>query len=85
MAAFKSRKTLTASARMRKDGTVTIPAVIRRKLRMRTGDRLVFEERGDGVVFMRKRERSDAVFLDAISATLSEWNSSNDNRAYRGL
>jgi len=85
MAAFKLRtRMLTASARMRKDGTVKIPAVIRRKLRLRTGDRLVFEERGS-VVLVRKRERSDAVFLDAISATLSEWNSSNDDRAYRDL
>ena len=85
MAAFKSRtQTLAASARMRKKGTVTIPAVIRRKLRLRTGDRLVFEERG-GVVFIRKRERSDATFLEALAATLSEWNSSNDDRADRDL
>lgn len=70
---------------MRKDGTVTIPAVIRRKLRLRTGDQLLFEERGDGVVFIRRRERRDEEFLSALSATLSEWNSANDDRAYRDL
>jgi bifunctional DNA-binding transcriptional regulator/antitoxin component of YhaV-PrlF toxin-antitoxin module len=86
MPANKSRtRTPIASARLGKDGAMTIPVIIRRKLRMRAGDHLLFESYGSGIVSIRKRERSDAAFLDALSATLSEWNSTNDNRAYRDL
>jgi len=49
------------------------------------GDTVIFEESEAGTVRIRKAEALDLVFLSALERTLSEWNSENDDRAYRDL
>jgi antitoxin PrlF len=74
---------LVAYGRVGKDGRVTIPAAVRRKLRPRTGDELGFAEVSGDAVLVRRRARLDFPILPALEATLSEWNSAEDDRAFR--
>jgi antitoxin PrlF len=76
---------LVAYSRVGKDGRITIPAAIRRKLRVRAGAELTFTEVAGGAVLLRRRERLDFSFLRGLEATLSEWNSAEDDRAFRDL
>jgi antitoxin PrlF len=74
-----------ASARLIAKGKMTLPLSIREKLNLRPGDTVVFEESRGGSVSLRKAEPSDVEFLSSLENTLSEWNSQNDERAYRDL
>jgi antitoxin PrlF len=66
-------------------GQATVPLVIRKKLDLKPGDTVVFEESTNGEVRIRKAHPLDADFLSALESTLSEWQSENDERAYRDL
>ncbi len=46
---------------------------------------MIFEESEAGTFRIRKAEPLDLEFLASLDATLSEWNSESDNRAYRDL
>jgi len=75
-----------AYSRIGKDGRVTIPAAVRRKLRLRAGDELTFTETvGGAVLLVRKGARLDVLFLRALESTLSEWNSAEDDEAFHDL
>jgi antitoxin PrlF len=52
---------------------------------LKPGDSVVFEEFETGMIRIRKAEPLDMEFLSALESTLSEWNSENDDRAYRDL
>lgn len=58
---------------------------IRKKLRLRPGDTVIFEGSDGGGVRIRKAEPLDLEFLSSLEKTLSEWNSENDEKAYRDL
>ena len=58
---------------------------VRRKLNLKPGDTVIFEESEDGAVFLRRAEPLDIEFLAALEKTLSEWNSENDDEAYDDL
>jgi antitoxin PrlF len=58
---------------------------VRKKLNLRPEDTLIFEESEAGTVRIRKSEPLDLELLAALESTLSEWNSENDDRAYRDL
>ena len=62
----------------------TIPAEIRRKLKLHAGDTLRFEV-VEGVVRLHRATPLDVQFAQALTDTLIEWNSDNDNTAYRDL
>jgi len=62
----------------------TIPAPIREKLGLKQGDAVVFEIE-DEVVTVRRATALDKVYLSSVAGTLSEWNSDNDEKAYREL
>lgn len=74
-----------ASSRLTTKGQATVPAVVRKRLHLKAGDTVIFEESGAGTVRIRKAEPLDIEFLSALENTLSEWNSENDDRAYRDL
>ena len=74
-----------ASSRLLSTGQATIPATVRKKLHLKAGDTVIFEESAAGSVLLRKAEPLDLEFLSALEETLSEWNSENDEQAYRDL
>jgi antitoxin PrlF len=63
-----------------------VPAGVRKRLNLKPGDTVLFEESEEGSVSIRKAaEPLDLEFLSALETKLSEWNSDNDDRAYRDL
>jgi antitoxin PrlF len=65
-------------------GQVTVPREIREKLRLQPRDVLGYEVEGDAIK-VRKIPRLDAAWHRALSHTLDEWNSPEDNEAFRDL
>ena len=63
----------------------TVPAPVRDALCLDKGDALVFEIADDGAVTVRKAVPLDRTFADALQSQLSEWDSAEDDEAYRGL
>lgn len=74
-----------ATSRLTTKGQATVPLSVRKRLRLKPGDTVVFEELDAGTIRIRKAEPLDLEFLSALEKTLSEWNSDNDERAYRDL
>ncbi len=72
-------------AKISSKGQVTIPADVRKKLHLATGDTIAWETEADGRVWVRRLEPLDLDYLAAVSGTLSEWNSPEDDEAYRDL
>ena len=62
----------------------TIPQEVRKYLLLKKGDEIVFEIE-DGQVVLRKATPFDIEYLSSVESTLSEWNSENDEEAYKGL
>ena len=62
----------------------TIPQEVRELLLLKKGDEVVFEIE-DGQVVIRKATPLDLEYLSSVESTLSEWNSENDEDAYKNL
>ena len=62
----------------------TIPQVVREKLEIAKGDRVIFEIEDEKVV-LKKLSPVDWEYLESVSATLGEWSSVADEEAYRDL
>jgi AbrB family looped-hinge helix DNA binding protein len=71
-------------ARLTSKGQVTVPKEVRQQLHLEPGDLLSYEVEGDEVR-MRKVGRFDAAWHRALNATLEEWNSPQDDEAFRDL
>jgi len=72
------------TSRLTEKYQATIPASVRRALKLNKGDRIVFTIRGKDVLL----QRATAVDLDfarAVSDSLTEWSSPADERAYADL
>jgi len=65
-------------------GQVTVPAEIRRVLGLKPGDSVGYELR-DGVAILRRLAPFDAAFHVALSGTLEEWATPEDDEAFRDL
>lgn len=65
-------------------GQVTIPLEIRKALGIEPGDLVAYEIQGQSVKIKRIAP-FDAVFHSAVSETLGEWNSPDDDEAFRDL
>ena len=63
----------------------TVPAQVREALLLDKGDALLFEISDDGLVTVRKAVPLDDAFHGSLGATLSEWESAEDEAAYRDL
>jgi antitoxin PrlF len=86
MAVSKAHKVRPiASSRLTSKGQATVPAKVRKKLHLEPGDTVIFGESEAGLICLRKGEPLDLEFLSALEGTLSEWNSENDDQAYRDL
>lgn len=62
----------------------TIPQTIRDLMGISQGDAVVFEIE-EGRVFIKRLQSLDLEYLNAVSGTLSEWSSLEDEEAYRDL
>ncbi|KAB7648854.1 AbrB/MazE/SpoVT family DNA-binding domain-containing protein [Polymorphobacter fuscus] len=62
----------------------TVPAGVRRTLGVGAGDRLAWEVDGD-VVILRRAPSVDDGFAAALSDTMSEWSTAEDEAAWRDL
>ncbi len=62
----------------------TIPQAVRKKLEIGKGDRVIFEIE-DGKVVLKKLSFIDWEYLESVSATLNEWSSDADEKAYSDL
>ncbi len=72
------------TSRVSPKGQVTLPKKIRESLGLSPGD-LIAYELDNGVVSIRRLESFDAPFLSALSDTLDEWNTTEDDEAFRDL
>ncbi|WP_411727765.1 AbrB/MazE/SpoVT family DNA-binding domain-containing protein [Methyloglobulus sp.] len=72
-------------AKISSKGQVTVPVDVRRKLHLTTGDTLAWETEPDGRIWVRRLVPLDIDYLAAVNGTLSEWNSAEDDEAYRDL
>ncbi len=63
---------------------VTVPKRIREVLHLEKGNQIVFEILGDRTVLIRKFLPLDLQYF-GVSATLTEWESKEDDKAYRDL
>jgi AbrB family looped-hinge helix DNA binding protein len=74
------------TAKISGTGQTTIPASIREFLKIKKGDRLLFEVNDNKNVILRKIKPFDAEFALSLESTLSnEWNSDSDSEAYNDL
>lgn len=63
----------------------TIPQDIRSILKLKAGDKIIFEVTAEKQVVIRKALPKDLIYLQALESTLNEWNSKNDDEDYRDL
>jgi AbrB family looped-hinge helix DNA binding protein len=71
-------------SRLSSKGQVTIPKKVRDQLGAAPGDLITYEVKGN-VVTMKRAEPFDAAFHSAVSRTLDEWTSPEDEEAFRDL
>ena len=72
------------TSRLSGEGQVTLPSEVRSSLKLGAGDLVGYEIRGEEVV-LKRVEPFDAVFHAALSSTLEEWSSPEDEEAFRDL
>ena len=65
-------------------GQATIPASVRKKLGLKPGDFVEFKLTKNAVT-LTKADRLDAAFLKLAEETFADWNSKEDEEAFRDL
>lgn len=63
----------------------TIPLEVRKILNLHSKDRVAYEIRDDNTVVIRKASPLDIDYLHALESTLTEWESQEDENAYKFL
>jgi len=71
-------------SKLTKKYQATIPKPVREKLNLNAGDAIAFEIEGDEIK-IRKATSIDIEFHSALVPTLNEWDTTNDEEAYRDL
>lgn len=75
---------MTFQSRLSSKGQVTIPAKVRAKLDLQPGDTVIYEIEGERAV-LRRAEPFDLAYHAALTATLEEWVSAEDEEAFGDL
>jgi antitoxin PrlF len=70
--------------RLTSKGQATIPVQVRKALRLRPGDRVAFDVSGNRAT-LRKLDPQDRAYLALAGEAFSEWNSPEDDEAFRDL
>lgn len=77
---------MTAIAKITSKGQTTIPREVREALKAAPGDLLAWDVDPDGTVRVRRLRAIDLEYLRAVEQTVrEEWNSPEDEEAYRDL
>ncbi|MDZ7621674.1 MAG: type II toxin-antitoxin system PrlF family antitoxin [Candidatus Competibacteraceae bacterium] len=76
---------MPAVAKITAKGQTTVPREIRALLEIGPGDLIAWEVEKDGRVAVRRVRPLDLDYLQAIQSTLGEWESTEDEAAYRDL
>jgi len=63
----------------------TIPKDVRKSLKLKAGDTIVFEVIDDKTVILKKAKPFDKEYLKALKHTLSEWESKYDEEDFKNL
>ena len=71
-------------SKLSRKGQVTVPKKVRESLKANAGDFIEYEVQGN-VVVMRRVEPFDRPFHAALSESLTEWSSPEDEEAFRDL
>jgi AbrB family looped-hinge helix DNA binding protein len=71
-------------SRLSSKGQVTIPAAVREKLHLEPGDTVIYEVEDERAV-LRRAEPFDVAYHAALSNTLDEWTSPEDEEAFGDL
>jgi AbrB family looped-hinge helix DNA binding protein len=74
----------TATSKLTSKYQATIPASVRKALKLSAGEVVAFDIE-DGEVRLRKGTPVDIEFAKALPGTLSEWQSEADDKAYSDL
>jgi antitoxin PrlF len=72
------------TTRLTSKGQATIPVSVRKALQLKPGDRVAFEVSGKKA-FLRRVEPLDRAFLALSEQAFGEWNSPEDEEAFRDL
>lgn len=73
------------SSRITSKYQATVPKEIRQHLHLEKGDEILYELLSDHTVIIRKTSPLDLDYLKALNFTLNEWESDEDERAYKNL
>lgn len=71
-------------SRLSSKGQVTIPSEVRERLALEPGDTVLYDVEEDRVL-LRRAEPFDLAYHAAVSETLEEWASEEDEEAFRDL
>lgn len=63
----------------------TVPKEIREVLHLEKGDKILYELLPDDTVMIRKTYPLDIEYFETLSQTMSEWESEEDEQAYKNL
>lgn len=74
----------TETSKLTSKYQATIPEAVRKAIGLQAGDRIAFDIE-DGVIRLRKAVPLDQEYCRALEETLSEWNTAEDQAAYRDL
>ena len=75
---------ISPTSRISEKGQVTVPKKLREAVGLAPGDFVVYEVRGNEII-LRRMQAFDAPFHRGVSAALDEWNSEEDDEAFRDL
>jgi len=71
-------------SRLSSKGQVTIPKEFRETLGLVPGDLIAYEVQ-NGLITLKRIEPFDVIFHTALSETLDEWTTTQDETAFRDL
>jgi len=74
----------TTTSKLTSKYQATIPEPIRRVLHLNAGDTIAFDI-DNNQIRLRKAQPLDLAFAQALDGTLNEWQSDEDEEAYRDL
>lgn len=74
----------TVMSKLTKKYQATVPEAVRKKLELSAGDTIAFEI-DNNEIKIRKAKPIDLEFANALTPTLSEWDSVHDEEAYNDL
>jgi AbrB family looped-hinge helix DNA binding protein len=63
----------------------TVPKEVRETLSLTSKDQIIYEILDDNTVIVRKASPLDKAYLKGLDQTLNEWNSDDDEKAYKDL